>query len=92
MCGTNERIVGQVWQEEVEKGKVRREIHPSCNTHHVAVADPARPPTLTVPILVFLEDVCAKCGTRYIYRVELTQGQPAMGPPGKIPPSSFSTQ
>lgn len=76
-CGSDERIVCSVKEEEVAKGKFNPNIPVAMEQRIIAVFDPTKP-TLTCPVLLILRDVCRKCGTDYIYRVERKEGQPQL--------------
>lgn len=69
-CGSDRRLIPDAWHEthatEVNVPKL-------CLSQMPAVL--ADPHDLIPKGILILDDVCFDCGTRYIYRAEIVQGQ-----------------
>ena len=83
-CGSNRRVVREVADEEVAKGKFGEDLPVGSHQNLIAIFDP-RKPCISCPVLMVIRDICAECGTEYVCEVRRTIGQPqAMMPPGAL--------
>ena len=76
-CGSTRRWIGELYKEEITKGKASDDIPAGTAVLQAAVLDPRRP-QLTCPVAIFIEDVCMDCGITYTCSVDVKQGQPMM--------------
>lgn len=68
-CGGTKFVARTVADKEVEKGKVTPGRPTGTSFGQMAIADPTKT-ILTAPTLVFLRDICAKCGHEQIVYVD----------------------
>ncbi len=78
VCGCEETIAALEVDKEKKKGTIGKDVKPCVITQAVMVVDPRLQQAIIaprpVPTLLFLLDVCARCGVMYCRRVEKTQG------------------
>ena len=80
-CGSKNRVVGAVKDEEVIKGKFREGIPVGSRQATIAIFDPQKT-VLSCPVVKIIYDVCAKCGFESAREVHYGMGQPQMVRPG----------
>lgn len=96
VCGSTERITDSVKAEEVAKGKLAPDAElvvlglpvPITDQHHVYSS-------ITIPMLMCLSTICAKCGAVYCVSASRQDGQPKFQPstpPGPTSPFMNRTQ
>lgn len=68
-CGGTKFVARTIADEEVEKGKVTPGRPTGTSMGTVAIADPTKT-VLTAPSMMFLRDICAKCGHEQIVYVD----------------------
>jgi len=88
-CGSEERIIRKVADEEVKKGKMLLTTKVSCFQLASAISEALPLLNLPVPILLSLFDICAKCGCFYPFEVQKTRGMTKTAPPGASSPMRF---
>ena len=74
-CGSTRRWLGELYKEEVAKGKANDDIPVGVAVNPAAVMDPRKSP-LAVPVAIFIEDVCMDCGMKYVCQVNVKQNVP----------------
>lgn len=85
-CGSTERIADSIVKPMRDKGEIKKDSPTGAFISPIHLGNPSAMLTaLTVPSLLTIADVCAKCGTVYAVYVELTHvPSPAMQQPGKF--------
>ena len=71
-CGGTKFIARTVADGEVEKGKVTPGRPTGTSFGQMAIADQTKT-ALSAPALVFLRDICAKCGHEQVVYVDCTE-------------------
>ncbi len=74
-CGSEKRIIQDIKNEEVKKGKVGADIPMGSQQRLVVVFDPSKS-AIICPVVVLIFDVCAECGSEQVREVRYTTGQP----------------
>lgn len=80
MCKARTRVIEEVKKELVERGKFNESTPVGSRQTVVGVFDPLKP-GLSCPLILIIWDICAKCGTEYICRIERKEGQVSMMAP-----------
>lgn len=85
-CGSTERVAESIIGPMREKGLVKKDAKSGAIISPVHLGNPhAMLQALTIPSLLTIADICAKCGTIYCVYAELTHvPSAAMQQPGKF--------
>ncbi len=89
LCKCPETLCKLAWEEDVELGKISqasKDMFVSAEKIAVPLVDPKRGVALSVTVLVYHYDVCAKCGHRYCIKAEKTTQPVQMQPGSQFPP------
>ena len=78
-CGSTKTLTKLAWDEEAEKGRVKKDTPVALQQLLVPLIDPKKPPILTASALNVKLDICAKCGTGYCRKAEVATGPIQMG-------------
>ena len=71
-CKSESRIAQSVVDEDKAEGRLGANVEVGCTSiHEVPLTDPAKKPGVgdQLSVVVFIHDVCADCGTEYIFKV-----------------------
>lgn len=88
-CGCEDRILEQVLTQLREEGKISKDAFPQGFALQIPLFDPKKAmrvisPTVKIPVVQILYDICAECHTMYCVGVNVIE-QPAQvqiqGPP-----------
>jgi len=70
-CGSSKRIVESEVEEAKRSGQIRQDAIAGLRVDVSLLCDPTTTVVLgLIPALQVVRDVCAKCGTEYVYRVD----------------------
>lgn len=71
MCGSSERWIVYVAEQEKNKGTMRRDVPAGSKVEQHLVAQPDKAPVagFSAPLILCYYDHCVKCGQEYCFRI-----------------------
>lgn len=90
VCGSSERVIGQIIADLKEEGKLSEEMFPKGPGLQINLFDPKKAalmvsPTVKIPLVTVFFDVCARCHSLYCTGVDFVEA-PAQVSMGPMPP------